>query len=598
MSSPSVPPALQEILSLLEGEKRIVATGPWTRVRSCQWSLPIEAVLSATATEFIAERTGWHLVVSFSSGDDSVEIYPCSSTGITVTFPHQLHNGEPEGNDHWRTGKLCLSRPEAAYGRDKWTGEPLDRVQRVIWNLDRLLLWVDAAATGRLRQAGDPFEVPPPSRNISHPVIGFDEALSDFEPWMDRDQRWGSVYFIDIPNARGNRVVVSFSDSQGVVLKTNDWGAWAGQVKSDQMGFWLRLNTIPLAGPWGLPTTWSELNALIAEQGFELEEMLDVAGMRLRKRTYKNKNVTLLLGFPAEERVGDEPSRMHWLAIGSVPLQHLNSKMNGFRRNEANRRMLDRAVAHSKKQLNWTRTMNWTSDQVRRRSPASEKLSSSKVVLLGAGALGGAIAENLLRMGNRDLCILDGETLEVGNLTRHSLGLEAVGWNKALALADALNSSMIDGRATGYATSFPPKDTSVIATLRAADMVVDCTGSDDVLHRMANFDWDKEKIFVSLAITWRAEGLLAYTASEVGFPYFDAVERLASLDTPSPAPSESTMEGIGCWHPIFPATAEDMRLWASFGTRIIREALDKPGRKLSYYRQQDDGQITLVHPNV
>src|SRR5690606_13853379 len=142
------------------------------------------------------------------------------------------------------------------------------------------------------------------------------------------------------------------------------------------------------------------------------------------------------------------------------------------------------AVAQSHSRLNWVRTMNWTSDQLRRRGPSSEQLASSRIVLLGAGALGSAVAENLLRMGNRDLAILDGERLEVGNLTRHALGLEAVGRNKALALAGALNSSMIDGHTIGYATNFPPSEASAIDALRAADVVVDCTGADSVLRRM------------------------------------------------------------------------------------------------------------------
>ncbi|MER9375432.1 ThiF family adenylyltransferase [Mesorhizobium sp. M0491] len=570
----------------------------WSSVAPGRWWLAIDATLSEPATEFMATRTGWRVVVSFVPGDNRVEIYPCASSGPTVTFPHQLYNGKPEGRDPWRTGKLCLDRPEATFGRDRWTGEPSDIVEKVIWHLSRLLMWIDAAATGQLKQVGDPFEVPPSSKNLSHPVIGFDEAISGFKSWMEMEQRWGSVSFIDIPHARANRVTVTFSDSGGTIVKTISWGAWAGQAASVQMGVWLRLDKIPVVRPWGLPTTWSELNALIAEQGFDLGEILHFAGVQLRKRTHKNESATLLLGFPVEERVGDGPSRLHWMAIGSVPLQHRHSKMNGFRPIEANRRMLDRAVAQSHGRLDWMRTMNWTSDQLRRRGPSSEKLGSSRIALLGAGALGGAVAENLLRMGNRDLVILDGERLEVGNLTRHALGLEAVGRNKAVALADALNSSMIDGRTVGHATNFPPSDESVIATLRAADVVVDCTGADDVLRRMADFDWGTEKIFVSLAITWRAEGLLAYTASEVSFPYFDAVERMASMETPSPARSESTMEGIGCWHPIFPATAEDMRLWAAFGTRFIRKAIESPSRTLSYYRQHEDGQIELVATNV
>lgn len=172
MTSPSVPSALQGVLSLLEGEERVIAKGNWTSAAPSRWSLALDATLSEPATEFIPTRTGWYVLVSFVPGDDPVEIYPCSLSGITVTFPHQLYNGEPEGSALWRKGKLCLDRPEAAFGRDKWTGEPSDIVEKVIWHLRRLLMWIDAAATGKLKQVGDPFEVPPSPKNLSHPVIG------------------------------------------------------------------------------------------------------------------------------------------------------------------------------------------------------------------------------------------------------------------------------------------------------------------------------------------------------------------------------------------------------------------------------------------
>lgn len=365
-----------------------------------------------------------------------------------------------------------------------------------------------------------------------------------------------------------------------------------------ETGVWILLDRIPVVAPWGLPTTWRQLDLILEGQGFDLGEVLQHAGSVLRTRTKKNQSITLLLGFPAEEKVGDRPSRAHWLAVGAVPLAHCQSKINGFRSTEASRQKLDAAVAKSPTKLNWIKTMNWSADQLRRRAPTTAKLSSAKIVLLGAGALGGVVADNLLRMGNRDLTILDGERLEVGNLTRHVLGLESVGRNKALALAGALNSSMIDGRVVGYATSFPPADPSVIEVLQAADVVVDCTGADEVLRQMADFAWGNEKIFVSLSVTWRAEGLLAYAASETAFPYHDAIHRFGDAGAPAPEPDESTMEGIGCWHPIFPATAEDMRLWGSIASRVIRDALQTPRRRFAYFRQIQDGQIQLVSSDV
>lgn len=593
----AVPAELDQVLYLVEGEQRIEVVRPWELVAQGRWALEFDALLSVAPSAFISERSRWCLIFSFIPSDDPVEIYPSATAGITVTFPHQLHNGEPEPDERWRTGKVCIDRPEATYHRDTWADRP-PGTDRIIWSMGRLLLWIDAAAAGTLRRDGDPFEVPPTPNHSGYPVIGFDEPKGGLEAWHKAGVRWGGATLQTLPGALGNRVVAEFSDDRDNVVRKTDWGAWSASVDRNNTAVWILLDEIPLVEPWGLPTTWRQLNDVVGTLGVDLGEVLEFAGTRLRSRTRKKQEIALLLGFPAAERVGNPPDRVHWLALGPVPLRHRDSKANGFRSNEIARRKLDAALAKSPFKLDWMKSMNWSADQIRRRGPATQRVASAKIVLIGAGALGGAVAENLVRMGNLHMNILDAERVEVGNLVRHVLGLEAVGRNKAMALAAALNSSMIDAQAIGHATSFPPNDQGVIDALRAADVVIDCTGSDDVLRFMSGFEWGNEKVFVSLAVTWGAEGLLAFVASEASFPHHDAIERFQLAGAPVPDPQESTMEGIGCWHPIFPATAEDMRMWASIGSRVVRQAIEAPGRKFLYFRQRDDGQIRIERADV
>lgn len=51
------------------------------------------------------------------------------------------------------------------------------------------------------------------------------------------------------------------------------------------------------------------------------------------------------------------------------------------------------------------------------------------------------------------------------------------------------------------------------------------------------------------------------------------------------------MEGIGCWHPVFPASADDVRLWAAIGTKFIRRAVVERGRLCEHFVQDDYGAI-------
>lgn len=69
----------------------------------------------------------------------------------------------------------------------------------------------------------------------------------------------------------------------------------------------------------------------------------------------------------------------------------------------------------------------------------TEKLMSSSVAVIGAGAVGSLIAERFYRAGVGRLLLVDGDVVEAHNLERVSCYTEAdVGRNKAIALAECL----------------------------------------------------------------------------------------------------------------------------------------------------------------
>lgn len=64
---------------------------------------------------------------------------------------------------------------------------------------------------------------------------------------------------------------------------------------------------------------------------------------------------------------------------------------------------------------------------------------SSEFTLIGAGALGSQVFENLLRVGFGSWNIIDHDILSPHNLAKHSLGREDVGYNKAARLCERAN---------------------------------------------------------------------------------------------------------------------------------------------------------------
>src|SRR5688572_11153576 len=84
--------------------------------------------------------------------------------------------------------------------------------------------------------------------------------------------------------------------------------------------------------------------------------------------------------------------------------------------------------------------------------------TTSSVLLIGGGALGGMVADLLVRGGLRHLTILDNDDLEAGNLGRHVLGMDNLGKGKAHALARKLNLSSPHANVESIHCVFPPRN--------------------------------------------------------------------------------------------------------------------------------------------
>lgn len=585
-----------EILSVAADEiakrPRILFVGCWQSRRDGLWSLPFRARVSEPETDVIPLETEWYLVLDLSSS--TVTIFPAKSGGIARTFRHQSFNDTGTTDVPWRTGNPCLNRPVAAFGRTSWNGEPEAIDEKIAWYVERLLLWIDAAATNELAVTGEPFELPSGPGQASFPVVGFMEMDSDLAFWSALAGGWGWADLAKFPRAVDTYAIKLFRDQRLAEVNRPDWGNLVSSAEPSATALWIALNRLPVLAPWELPRTWAALSKCLSDEGVDLPGILQEAGAVRRRESKHSGRLTLLLGFPISRVLGQLPSRFHWIAVSGPELCGRGTQKNGFRPIEASWQIIDRSSARSSAALNWLRTVNWVPDELRTRSGSGSGVPRKSVLLIGAGSLGSAIAENLVRMGVTNMGVVDPDRLDVGNLTRHALGVDAVGHNKADALTSALNLIMPDANVTSFPSRFPPSEEAVADRIRSFDVIVDCTGTDVVLDSLAEFGWGGEKLFISLAMTWRAEGLLVYTASETAFPTIDAKQSFLEFDLPPTNIDDAMMEGIGCWHPVFPATAADVGLWSAVASKAVLRAMESPGRTREYFRQSSDGTVERI----
>jgi len=590
------PSDLEMAIASLPADPRFELVGNWMERGEGRWSFQFRARLSVAPSEHVPEWSCWHVVVAGSAIDREVRIYPDASDGIVATFPHQDFNGGPIDGLPWRMEKPCLERSVSVFQRDGWSGEPTELSERFVWRIGRLFAWIDAAAEDRLLMDGDPAELPAQPNEELFAVLGFRESIEDLEWWGGNSHRWGFATLSGIPGARSAGVIADFMDSQRRSLKKPFWTSEIPVGATSVDAVWVVLPQMPVFAPWRAAATWFELTELCAGVSVDLPAILAEAGARLRhiERPKEPAPTHLLLGFPLAETMGEVPQRLHWIAVRNMQLCKRDAVRNGFRTNTSARRVWDSDFAKSSRPLQWLRTANWAPDQLRKRGEAEDTVRSKSILLLGCGTLGAAVAENLLRMGVTRMGVVDFDTMGVGNLCRHSLTLADVGHNKATRLAKRLNMAAPDAHVIALPYFFSASDPDLIEPFKEWDVVIDCTASDTVSKEMAAFAWKTERLFVSLSMTWRAKGLFAFAASETAFPAIDAMERFIAASPEPEVEAVGAMEGIGCWHPIFPATSDDVTLWAAIGSKFVRTAILERKKTASLYVLRQDASVDRI----
>ena len=122
-----------------------------------------------------------------------------------------------------------------------------------------------------------------------------------------------------------------------------------------------------------------------------------------------------------------------------------------------------------------------------RAGPAAKGLANKKVVLVGAGSLGGEIAVLLARSGVGNLYVIDHDRFEDVNIGRHALGVPELGAYKAKALAERISRD-VPTVEVDYSTSrIQSENKNHTKALLEADLVIVTTAnwnSEDYLWNL------------------------------------------------------------------------------------------------------------------
>ena len=312
------------------------------------WVLHCRLTIGKTGSGLVPVSTDWCVLIADSYPRGCIKIFPAAEGGITATFPHQLYNAAPVGDQHWREGLICVTTPNNLLGKIAQSHTPYAPEERLSWYIRRALLWLEFAFVGELRVAGGTYEIPHfPLNHVGH--FAFSEDPSTLNILMQGGYQVGTADTIRYTrSSRDTLVATRFLSKDGQVLREIPWGSALQRIAPSkaERALWLLLDSEPLVGPWQVPVTIAELRRALASQCLSFDDLV----LPLCNKIRDGRSHLLLVGFPIPETIGGPPIQLHWQAMQIPSLTR--KPFDGFRENKTGFYNADKRTAFCAQQCN------------------------------------------------------------------------------------------------------------------------------------------------------------------------------------------------------------------------------------------------------
>ncbi len=555
------------------------------------WYLHLNIAIEYKTTYF-PQISQWYIVVDSNYPKGKIKVYPDVKNSITVTLYHQANNSKIERNGLWRKGALCLEVNTIS----TFQSEPYSVDERLLYHVKRAINWLELAAKGQLVADNEPFELPEFTlSNVLEMQFAFSEDIVTFMQWESTDCRYG-IAELDVYKSKPFVYYVKqFKSLNGNIEHYTQWGKYLSKtnISPPINAPWILLKQPPVINEWQAPETLGDLIDACNSQHIDVMNVLKNVVSKIRD----GRRHLLLLGFPVPKTFGGEPEIVFWKALYLPVVSYGEKTAKGFRNNQQGWWLRDkREVLTRKTKLDWIISEDWNQQEISQRGKMNDFLLRKKMLLVGAGCIGASVAEMLVRAGVYNLTIADSDIFEVGNLSRHVLNVGNIGEFKELSLCSHLNSL------NPHANIEVINDTLTIdeefktnIALDKYDIIIDCTGENSVLNVFQKADFRKSHIIASISVGLGAKHLYMTIMSGTTF-YFNSFYKLISPYIQSERDLfddyNLPRNGIGCWHPTFPARSDDVWLAAATAVKAIENyIITKSEKTLSivYEQRENDG---------
>lgn len=351
-----------------------------------------------------------------------------------------------------------------------------------------------------------------------------------------------------------NYLVQSFIDHSSFTVKNCDWNSHYMSANQSEQGLYIFIENAPAVNQRFSFDNWKSFESLVSQ---DFLQYLSRYVISVRSKYNPKLPISLFIGFHTKDR------NIHW----QVAL--INIDENIF---EGSTDINGRPIYKLRnKSITWAITNNSSYSYFFGRGSFNERLTNSKILIIGVGAVGSNVAKTLTRCGCRDISLVDYDIKKPENICRSEYEFIYAYANKVDELRTLLYniSPFIDIKAgnslftehlksESYAEVFAD---NIRAELSDYDYIFDCSTDDDLMHTLDKIDITAT--IINLSITNYAQSLVCGVSPHTYKFVRHQFDNILENDV------EDLYNPLGCWSPTFKASYNDISTLIHFALKHI-----------------------------
>jgi len=355
-------------------------------------------------------------------------------------------------------------------------------------------------------------------------------------------------------NRINNYLAQSFIDHSSFTVKNCDWNFHYMSANQSEQGLYVFIEDSPAVNQRFSFDNWKNFVNLISQ---DFLKYLSRYVISVRSKYNPKLPIPLFIGFHTKDRT------IHW----QVALININE--NIF---EGSTDINGKPIYKLRnKNITWAITNNSSYSYFFGRGSFNERLTNSKILIIGVGAVGSNVAKTLTRCGCRYISLADYDIKKPENVCRSEYEFIYSYANKVDELRSLLYNispfidvDIIQDSLTQYIKieAYARELTAGIETIFSNyDYIFDCSTDDDLMYILDNLNVTAD--IINLSITNHAESLVCGVSPNTYKFVRHQFDNILKNDV------EDLYNPIGCWSPTFKASYNDISTLVQFALKHI-----------------------------